>query len=323
MDEDALRELARGQSNLFSTADARGFGYDDRAITSMVRRRLWVRVRRGYFVPADIWAVADEVERYLWVARAVVRSSKHPLAVSHVTGSLALKVSAWQPRLNTVHVARLDGRHGRTEHGVTHHERKFSIDDCLRVDDDFLVPPIPYTIFGAMSQHDVDKAVTIGDSALNMGMLTDEELWKEAQDSSFTPYTRGARFAVRLLDGGAASPGESLARMLFWRQGLPRPTLQHPITLPGQVAFLDFMWEDAGVGGEFDGKQKYMRSAQAGEDPGEVVFREKRREDALLEEGTVRIMRRMIWADLSRPQQTAARFRDAIARGSRRQAVLA
>lgn len=168
----------------------------------------------------------------------------------------------------------------------------------------------------------MDGAVTIGDSALNKGVLTDEELWTQADNASFSPYTRGARFAVRLLDGRAASPGESLARMLFWRQGVPEPELQYPVALPGQVAYLDFMWPDAGVGGEFDGKQKYLRDATTDEDPGEVVFREKRREDALLEEGTVTIMRRLVWADLFRPQETANRFRDAIDRGKRRRAVL-
>jgi hypothetical protein len=83
------------------------------------------------------------------------------------------------------------------------------------------------------------------------------------------------------------------------------------------VAYLDWMWEDAGVGGEFDGKSKYLRSARDGDDPGEVVFREKQREDWLLEEGTVRTMRRMTWADLFAPDRTAARFRDAIERGRR------
>ena len=103
----------------------------------------------------------------------------------------------------------------------------------------------------------------------------------------------------------------------------PEPELQFRIDGPGgETAYLDFMWEEAGVGGEFDGKQKYMRSFRPGEEPGEVVFREKRREDWILEEGTVRTMRRLVWADLFTPTATAARFRDAIDRGLRRRVLV-
>jgi hypothetical protein len=243
--------------------------------------------------------------------------------MTNVTGAVALGVTAWEPDLSTVHVARLDGRHGVVEYGVTHHEARFVEEQCLRLDADFLIAPAVATIFGAMSLHPLDKAVVIGDSAVHQGWLTVEDLIREAGEAERFPYSRSARFATRLVDGRAESAGESLARFLFWRQGVPCPDLQFRVDGPGgQVAYLDFMWEEAGVGGEFDGKQKYMRSAVAGEEPGDVVFREKRREDWILEAGSVRTMRRLVWADLFTPARTAARFREAIDRGLRRNTLV-
>ncbi len=105
---------------------------------------------------------------------------------------------------------------------------------------------------------------------------------------------------------------------MFWRQGLPRPQTQFlVIGAGGEVAYLDWYWKDACVGGEFDGKQKYLRSADDATDAGEVVFREKRREDWLLETGQVRFLRRMTWADIFVPGKTASRFRSVIERGRR------
>ncbi len=296
-------------------------GYDDRAITSMVRHKQWRRIRRGYYMFFDVWLATSDVGRHLAVARAVVRSSATPLILCDITGALALGALAWQPALSTVHVSRLDDRHGRTEHGVTHHRRAFALDDCLRIDDDFVVAPPAYTIFGAMARHGLEGAVVIGDSAVNRRTVTEDDLSREATRARYAPDTRTARFAVGLVDGRAESPGESLIRMVCYRQAIPRPELQFPIRLPRQTAYLDFMWEDAAVGGEFDGKLKYQRSSNQDEDPGEVVFREKRREDEILEQGTVRIMRRFVWADIHQPDRTAARIRTALEAGTRRRTL--
>lgn len=45
------------------------------------------------------------------------------------------------------------------------------------------------------------------------------------------------------------------------------------------VAETDFGWPALRTVGEFDGRQKYGRLLSPGQDPGEVVYREKLRED--------------------------------------------
>ena len=60
--------------------------------------------------------------------------------------------------------------------------------------------------------------------------------------------------------------------------------------------------------GEFDGKVKYGRYLRPDESPGDAVFREKQREDAI-REATGWSMIRLVWADLHQPRATGARIR--------------
>ena len=75
----------------------------------------------------------------------------------------------------------------------------------------------------------------------------------------------------------------------------------------------DWGWLDHGVLGEFDGRSKYGRLLQPGQDAGEVVFAEKQREDDL-REITGCSMIRLVWSDYDRPRVV----RDRILRRMRR-----
>ena len=115
--------------------------------------------------------------------------------------------------------------------------------------------------------------------------------WPELRDDLLTiggtfsrrPGSRTARVAVQLADGRSGSVGESLSRVLFYRHAVPRPELQHEVRLTDGtlVAVTDFYWEAHRHVGEFDGKVKYTELLREGETPGDAVFREKRREDAV------------------------------------------
>jgi hypothetical protein len=74
------------------------------------------------------------------------------------------------------------------------------------------------------------------------------------------------------------------------------------------VARSDFAWEAERLVGEFDGRIKYGRLLRPGQDPGDAVFEEKRREDAIRDEdwGVVR------WVGpTAAPDRLAARVRGA------------
>jgi hypothetical protein len=117
---------------------------------------------------------------------------------------------------------------------------------------------------------------------------------------------------VAFADGRAESVGESRSRIAIARAGLPTPALQVPVPLPAGTAYADFGWPARRVLGEFDGKVKYGRLLRPGQDPGDVVYEEKVREDE------VRAQRwevvRWRWADLDDFAPVAARIRERFGR---------
>ena len=73
------------------------------------------------------------------------------------------------------------------------------------------------------------------------------------------------------------------------------------------MRIIDFAWPKHGVYGEFDGRVKYGRLLKPGQDPGDVVFAEKRRED-LVRLTTGGIMVRFTWVDLHPASAPALRL---------------
>jgi hypothetical protein len=313
-----IRQLADSQHDVFSTADAYALGYGYRSIRRAVDRREWVRLRRGSYVFADVWAAADPAQRHLLVARSVVRPLLGRVALSHTTATLALGVEAWNPRLDDVHLTRLDGRQGGHEYGVAHHEAAVSASECRHMTDDngeedrdFVVVPPEHAVAGAMLLHGLDQSVVMADSALHRGVVLTEPLTDLVEAWSRMPQSRHVRLAARLMDGRSESPGETLGRLVLWRGGLPRPELQLRVVGPeGQVAYTDFGWEEQRVVGEFDGRVKYLRNLREGESASDVVVREKQREDWLVETGLV--VRRFVWAEIFTPRVVVERFRKAL-----------
>ena len=97
--------------------------------------------------------------------------------------------------------------------------------------------------------------------------------------------------------------------------GIPAPRLQHRYFDGVLVARTDFSWGDGALAGEFDGRVKYTRDAAYGDDPSDVVWREKQREDRIRDLGVVVV--RGIWADLHQPEQ----FRRYLLAGLRRAGI--
>jgi hypothetical protein len=98
------------------------------------------------------------------------------------------------------------------------------------------------------------------------------------------------------------------------RAGLPMPRPQWQVRdSEGElVGRADFGWVAHRVVGEFDGRVKYGRLLRPGEDPGDAVYREKLREDALRAEGITVV--RWTWHDLDDFAPIAARLHRALAR---------
>ena len=312
MDDERLTSLAVAFGGVFTTGEALSCGFDEATIARRARSGLWHRIRRGAYVTGAQWAASGTNQRHLLTLRAVLRASTGEVG-SHTSGSLALGIDMWEPELEWVHTTYLDLRHGRREHGVDRHAGPLDPSACVTVNGIRIGPPAT-CVAGAMLRHPVKKAIVIGDSALNKGVVEQQELAAVAREWWFHPWSRRLRYAVSQLDDGAESPGESLARHLFVSRGLPRPETQYWVSGPdGFLARTDFAWPERGVLGEFDGKKKYLPDDPA-RDPGETVFAEKRREDRLRRLGWSVV--RLVWADLFTPDATIARIGAALAHGA-------
>ena len=90
-------------------------------------------------------------------------------------------------------------------------------------------------------------------------------------------------------------------------RGCPLPRCSGRFGSATSTAYTDFGWARQRTVGEFDGKVKYGRLLEPGQDVGEVVYAEKLREDAIRDEGLKVV--RWTWQDLRAFGPTAARIR--------------
>lgn len=305
--DDRLRaiEMAHG---VFLRREILEHGYDDEAIGRALRLKLWWRVRHGAYCSYDTWAGADELERHLIRARAVLRQQRGKVALSHVSSLIAQRVAVWNVDLSRVHITRLDGGVGRTTRDVVHHASRLRDTDVREAGGILMTRPAQAAMEAA-TVNPLESALVSADSALHQGLATPDELEDAYRRMEGWPGSRPLRLVAALADGRAESPGETRTLHLCWKHGLPRPEQQFSVydedgTL---IGITDFAWPQHGVLGEFDGRQKYGRLLRPDQDPADVVFAEKRREDRL-REVTGWSMIRIVWSDLQTPVATAGRI---------------
>jgi hypothetical protein len=123
------------------------------------------------------------------------------------------------------------------------------------------------------------------------------------------PGTPAARRVIAFADGRSANVGESRSRVALQRAGLPAPVLQWAVVDRDArlIGYTDFGWPEQRVVGEFDGRIKYGELLRPGEDPTDVVFAEKLREDRPRDQDLAVV--RWTWADLTNFTPVADRLR--------------
>lgn len=311
---DPLHELCL-RRGFFTRADARAAGWSNSAMATAVAAGVWHRVRHGAYTFAELWQLLDEVGRHRIRIKAVQHSLGRKVALSHVSASVVHGVDIWGLDLSRVHVTRLDGGPGRVEGDVVHHEGFCLKDDLVEVDGHLVTKP-ERAVIEALARAGGEVALGHFDSALHKKLITPDGLMRQFGLMSRWPFTQHLHIPIRLADGRSESIGESRGRWLCRVCGIPMPELQHKIFGPDDelIAVCDWYWAGE-AWGEFDGKLKYGRALKPGQDPGEVVFAEKRRED-LIREATGLPGIRVIWRDYERPRVLAARFERLLGRAS-------
>jgi hypothetical protein len=297
-------------------SDALAEGRTDDEIARLLRAGTWARLRRGAYLPAPVPA-EDRVTRHRLLVRATLAAMRRPAVVSHQSAAVLLGLSLWNVRLDKVHVTRRPPASSGVTGLVRCHVARLRDDEVVRVDGVQVTDPVRTALDLARSLP-FETAVAVLDTALHTDRLTRERLQERLFDIAGTRGSRAAARAVAFADGRSESVGESRSRVLLHDLGLAPTTLQLEIrsatgSLLGRA---DFGWEQHRVVGEFDGRVKYGRLLRPGQEPGDVVFAEKRREDAIRDQdwGVVR----WTWPELAAPRRLGTRVHEALERGTRR-----
>lgn len=299
-------------------AQALDCGMTDRQLTRAVREGQLVRIRHGLFVPADLHEGLDNIGRHVLLARAVVAVQRGQVALCGPSAAAAYGLELLRGDLAVVHLLRLDGVSVRTVAGVKHHVMSVDDEDLVQRGG-LVITSLARTAWDVARTSSLEGGVITMDSALRAEPEVKTRLLDIAAGAVHLPRARAARTALSLADGRAANGGESYVRVQFYRHQVPAPELQIPIVDESgyEVGIPDFVWDEYRHVAEFDGRLKYQRYLRPGETPGDAVFREKRREDAIRRTG--RGVSRFVWADLSRSRvrQTMAQLRDDLQQSDR------
>jgi hypothetical protein len=293
-------------------------------IEERLRHGDWTAIRRGAYVETHLLAALDGVARHSLLVRAVL-GALAGRAVVYGYSALALQgVPLWGVDLSVVHVVRETHRSGRSEAGVVHHPIDLHAEDVVSVDGLLLTRP-ELSVVAAARLHTFEIGVALADGTRRLLAFDDDVADRILDRERAWAGTVTARQVIGFSDGLAESVGESRSRVMIARLGLPRPILQKSFhRTDGSVyARADFYFDEFRTVGEFDGRQKYGRElaepgrASADLDGANVVWREKRREDMLRDQGLEVV--RWTWADLdSHDGAVKARFLAAFERFRRR-----
>lgn len=287
----------------------------DRALARAVHRGELIRLRHGWFhTPAGELGRRALAERD---ARLALHEGPPGAVISHHTAAALHGLPLVRARTSQVQLTIDKPNGGRS---TTHARLHSTPPDTLSATDIDGIPVtgVARTLVDLSRTAGFEAGVCATDSALRNKLITPQELHLELNQHRGRKGVAIARDVADFADPDSESAGESLSRCVMRTlPGIPAPRLQYRYFDHDGVivARTDFSWADGALAGEFDGKIKYTRGASYGNDPSEVVWKEKQREDRIRDLGVVVI--RWIWADLYRPE----RFRRHLLTGLRRAGI--
>ena len=302
------------QPFLLRRADALADGFDDAELARMVRRGELHRLQRGTYAHSPAELPTDAAARHRLTVLATVAGLRSAATVSHLSAAVLHGLPVWGAPLDHVHVLRGPSTSGTGSTRLRQHVGRVP-DAHLTVVDGVVTTSVTRTVVDVARSVPFECAVVIADRALRSGDTSRAQLADCTARLGRVPGIRAAARVVAFADPLSESVGESRSRVLIHRLGMRPPDLQVRVRRPdGSVmARCDFGWEDLRTLGEFDGRVKYGRLLGPGQEPGDVVFREKRREDELRDHRWQ--VARWTWDDLDRPRVVGDRLLRAFARG--------
>lgn len=311
-----MNPLPFGVGEPFHSSAALRIGVSSRILAKGVESGDLIRLRHGWYCRTP----AAEESQTAAMRRQIGVSLEHrpdDTLASHSSAALLHGLPLiGAARTTEVHLTRSRPDGGKSARGLIQHTspqppRAIEVNGIRAT-------TVPRTVVDIARAYGFAPGVCAADAALRAGLMTPSELVDELDLHRGRTGVGTARAVAGFADGLSDSPGESISRCLIstWAD-IPMPRLQHEFRdASGRfVARTDFDWAGRMVG-EFDGYTKYSGRLLKGEDPGQVVWREKRREDDLRALGVIVV--RWVWADLHRPDRLRALLRDGLSRAGLR-----
>ena len=279
-------------------------GYSSAELRRGVRTGGLVVLRRGFYVDHSAVPETPE-ERHALQVRATWPTLTSDAVISHASAAALLGLPLWRVRLDRVHVTRTRAHGGRVNPRLHVHSASLAAGDVVLLGG-LAVTSVARTVTDLARSLPFAEAVCVADAALHRELLTPDEFAAAVAQAVRRPGVTAARRVAAFADGRSESPGESRSRVGMWLLGLPKPELQMPIATRLGVRHADFGWPEFRTVGEFDGLVKYSALLRPGQEPGDAVIAEKRREDAIRDEGWR--VTRWIWSELEPFDQVALRI---------------
>ncbi|MDR6438016.1 very-short-patch-repair endonuclease/cell division inhibitor SulA [Paenarthrobacter nicotinovorans] len=295
---------------LWRTQQLNELGLSSRAIGALVRQGDLLRVRQGCYIRRAAWdKQPDDIRGKQLIhahAHGTLTTSNGGYVYSHTSAARLHGLFLWNVD-QTIHVALPSNPSSeRLGKDVRGHKLRLTPSQITTVE--YLkVTDLERTTVDCARTLNYRQALIIMDHALRLG--ADKHLMHAHANS--LSGRRGVRTLQRCLanaDPLSESPGETLTRELLARLKLPMPAAQVEVQSRIGRHRMDFAWKKEKVALEFDGEVKYFRYERTDR----VIFEERRREKALVEDGWSFI--RVEWRDLFQEQEFKARVLKALRR---------
>ncbi|WP_324192570.1 hypothetical protein [Nocardia transvalensis] len=267
-------------------------------------------MRRGSYADEQTFEGLDAIERHRVLLSAALPDLSSGAVLSHHSAAVMYGAPVWSALLDRICVTRNRRNGGRIKPNLKVHCAP--IETVADIEGVLLTTPAR-TIVDLARSAPFEAAVVVGDALAREYGVTATDLAIELDAAKRRTGIAWARRVVAFLEPHSESVGESRSRVMLQRLGLPMPASQGEV-YTGEGQFLgrvDFYFGDTGVVGEFDGRIKYERLLRPGEEAGDAVFAEKRREDALRANGFQVV--RWTWDELP-TGEVLPRIRRALAR---------
>ena len=282
----------------------------DRQVARFVHAGDLVRLRRGCYLSGQLWHQQSPdtraLQRIYAHHHALMPGTRQGMVYSHTSAARLHGLHLWKaddlihltqgfptsphghgPDVRA-HYSSLAPQYISTQKGLRLTSLERTVVDCARI--------LPYR-----------QSLIIADHALQLG--GDQPLMQDiALQLTGHKGIANARTVAARASALAESPGETLTRHFLHRMALPMPQEQVSVRTRHGDHRLDFAWRELLLALEFDGKIKYFAYAPTQE----VLYEERRREKALMEDGWQFI--RIEWADLFREAELKARIAMALHR---------